>query len=224
MTIETQTLSEQITAVIYAGMPGWMKAIGSSEAFARETAAAVMEVLPTSAMPPEKIDRFAGFFAAHGEYGMAEEFRDSVTPLPPVTNDEAVYHLAWLMWCNQEGYHLPEDRAIITNWMREDAALLCREDEATRDTLVEQAREVLAALAVESLLGEAVRAARERDGDAVRALQDAPVVIDPSRHVVDPALHSPAFIDGWMLGYREAMNDLDAVPLLHSYDVTGDES
>jgi hypothetical protein len=55
-------------------------------------------------------------------------------------------HLAWLMWCYQEGYMLPEDRAPMTNWLLEPDVMLHPEDVAERDALLTMADEVLAAL------------------------------------------------------------------------------
>jgi len=56
-------------------------------------------------------------------------------------------HLAWLMWCYQEGYTKAEDRAIMDNWMGEhqDNAT----DEQMRQDLLEMADEVLASMATE---------------------------------------------------------------------------
>lgn len=58
-------------------------------------------------------------------------------------------HLAWLMWCFQEGYTKVEDREFMENWFGEhqDNA----EDEQTRQDLLEMADEVLAALEAESV-------------------------------------------------------------------------
>lgn len=57
-----------------------------------------------------------------------------------MTND-AVTTLAWLMWCYEEGYKTAEDRSFMENWMGEhqDNA----EDEATRQSLLAMATEIL---------------------------------------------------------------------------------
>jgi hypothetical protein len=56
-------------------------------------------------------------------------------------------HLAWLMWCFQEGYTKAEDREVMENWFGEhqDNAT----DEQTRQDLLEMADEVLAVLEAE---------------------------------------------------------------------------
>jgi hypothetical protein len=51
--------------------------------------------------------------------------------------------LAWLMWCYEQGYKVPEDRAIITNWLGDDDALLTSNDRRDRDALLGMADEVL---------------------------------------------------------------------------------
>lgn len=63
------------------------------------------------------------------------------------TNADVRQQLAWLMWCYAEGYRTSEDRELMENWMGEhqDNA----EDEATRQTLLAMADEVLAALDAE---------------------------------------------------------------------------
>ena len=50
--------------------------------------------------------------------------------------------LAWLMWCFQEGYRTAEDRAIMDNWFGEHQDN--EEDEATRQSLLSMADEILA--------------------------------------------------------------------------------
>lgn len=74
-------------------------------------------------------------------------YMTGTVPLGP-PSIRARVHLAWLMWCYQEGYKTAEDRAIMENWMGEhqDNA----EDEATRQILLTMADEVLAALADEA--------------------------------------------------------------------------
>lgn len=58
-------------------------------------------------------------------------------------SEAAVTHLAWMMWCWDEGYRTVEDRALLDNWFGEhqDNA----EDERTRQQLLAMAREVLSA-------------------------------------------------------------------------------
>lgn len=58
-------------------------------------------------------------------------------------DDEIRYHLAWLMWCYQEGYHNPADRAILTSWMREPDSQLTEHDVELRQHLLGMADEIL---------------------------------------------------------------------------------
>ena len=60
---------------------------------------------------------------------------------------DAVTTLAWLMWCFGEGYKKAEDRAFMENWFGEhqDNA----EDEATRQSLLAMATEILIVWEVE---------------------------------------------------------------------------
>jgi hypothetical protein len=53
-------------------------------------------------------------------------------------------HLAWLMWCYQQGYTNPLDRAILDNWMGDDPAMLTLDDVRERRELLGMADEVLA--------------------------------------------------------------------------------
>ncbi len=53
-------------------------------------------------------------------------------------------HLAWLMWCYQQGYTNAEDRAILTNWFLDDPANDHREDAKLRVELLAMADEILA--------------------------------------------------------------------------------
>lgn len=59
-------------------------------------------------------------------------------------------HLAWLMWCYDQGYSNPADRAILTNWIRNDPATLTPGDVRTRRELLTMADEILAILARQS--------------------------------------------------------------------------
>jgi hypothetical protein len=53
-------------------------------------------------------------------------------------------HLAWLMYCYQQGYTNPADRAILTNWMRDDPATLHPDDVPLQRSLLGMADEILA--------------------------------------------------------------------------------
>ena len=55
-------------------------------------------------------------------------------------------HLAWLMWCYQQGYTNPLDREGMTNWLLDDPATLHPDDAALRPRLLAMADEILAAL------------------------------------------------------------------------------
>ena len=56
-------------------------------------------------------------------------------------------HLAWLMWCYDQGYTNPADRADLTNWMGNDPATLHSHDVERQRALLGMADEVLALLA-----------------------------------------------------------------------------
>lgn len=58
--------------------------------------------------------------------------------------------LAWLMWCYEEGYGNPVDRAGMENWMAGDPARMHPDDVKSRRHLLGMADEVLAALAAET--------------------------------------------------------------------------
>ena len=58
--------------------------------------------------------------------------------------EDARLHLAWLLWCFNEGYVNAEDRAIMTNWLLADPANLHPDDVALRPHLLAMADEVLA--------------------------------------------------------------------------------
>lgn len=66
-----------------------------------------------------------------------------VVGLPPPIH--ARTHLAWLLWCYQQGYANPQDRAIMTNWIADDPEQkpLCLEDEVERENLLAMADEIL---------------------------------------------------------------------------------
>jgi hypothetical protein len=63
-----------------------------------------------------------------------------------MAENDPVAHLAWLMWCYKQGYTNAEDRAILTNWMRDDPATLTPHDIAERAHLLEMAAEILESL------------------------------------------------------------------------------
>lgn len=67
---------------------------------------------------------------------------DSGTETPRV-------RLAWLMWCYEQGYTDPADRAILTNWMGDDPATLHPDDMKQRDALLGMADEILALMRAE---------------------------------------------------------------------------
>jgi hypothetical protein len=63
---------------------------------------------------------------------------------------DARFHLAWLLWCYEQGYTKAEDReGGIGNWLLRDPATLCAEDVELRLDLLAMADEVLAALEAE---------------------------------------------------------------------------
>jgi hypothetical protein len=55
-------------------------------------------------------------------------------------------HLAWLIWCFDQGYVNPRDRAILTNWLLDDPARLNPHDAKLRLQLLAMADEILALL------------------------------------------------------------------------------
>lgn len=55
-------------------------------------------------------------------------------------------HLAWLMWCFQEGYTNPADREYLDNWLLDDPSTLHPKDAELRPHLLTMADEVLARL------------------------------------------------------------------------------
>lgn len=55
-------------------------------------------------------------------------------------------HLAWLMYCYQQGYVKAEDRAILANWLLDDPATLHPDDAALHPHLLAMADEILDAL------------------------------------------------------------------------------
>jgi hypothetical protein len=54
------------------------------------------------------------------------------------------YEIAWRIWCWRQGYGDPEDRAILTNWLREDESKLHPHDIEDRDDVLSIADEVIA--------------------------------------------------------------------------------
>lgn len=55
-------------------------------------------------------------------------------------------HLARLMWCYQQGYTNPADRASLTNWLGDDPATLHPDDKPVQQGLLGMADEILALL------------------------------------------------------------------------------
>jgi hypothetical protein len=82
----------------------------------------------------------------------AERQRQEIEYIPsdqPIGfTEDARTHLAWLMWCFQEGYVKAEDREIITNWLTDPAELaaLTPQDAKLRENLLTMADEVLTVL------------------------------------------------------------------------------
>jgi len=62
-------------------------------------------------------------------------------------NESARYRLAWLMWCFDQGYRTPEDRALMTNWMLEPDDQQHPDDLVEKEQLLRMADEVLVAMA-----------------------------------------------------------------------------
>jgi hypothetical protein len=54
--------------------------------------------------------------------------------------------LAWLMWCYDQGYTNPADRAILENWLGADPATLHPDDVVKQQALLGMADEILALL------------------------------------------------------------------------------
>jgi hypothetical protein len=59
---------------------------------------------------------------------------------------DARTHVAWLLWCLDQGYIKAEDRAILDNWLEEDPATLHPDDAEQRPHLRTMADEVIAAV------------------------------------------------------------------------------
>ena len=53
-------------------------------------------------------------------------------------------HLAWLMYCYQQGYTNPADRAIMRNWIGDDPATMHPDDVILSAQLLSMADEILA--------------------------------------------------------------------------------
>jgi hypothetical protein len=61
---------------------------------------------------------------------------------------DARTHLAWLIWCFNEGYVTAEDRAVSgPNWLLDDPATMHPDDAKLRPHLLTMADEVLGLLA-----------------------------------------------------------------------------
>jgi hypothetical protein len=64
-----------------------------------------------------------------------------------MTNEALRRHVAWLMWCLDQGYVNAEDRAVLTyNWLEEDPAMLHPDDAARRPHLLAMADEIIEAV------------------------------------------------------------------------------
>jgi hypothetical protein len=68
--------------------------------------------------------------------------------------EEARVHVAWLMWCLDQGYTDAEDRALLENWLQDDPVTLHPDDAKLRPHLLAMADEVLAAAGAELPGGE----------------------------------------------------------------------
>ena len=55
-------------------------------------------------------------------------------------------HIAWLLWCLQQGYVNAEDRAILHNWLDDDPATFHPDDAKEVPHLLAMADEVIAAV------------------------------------------------------------------------------
>ena len=55
-------------------------------------------------------------------------------------------HIAWLLWCLDQGYENAADRAILTNWLEDDPATLHPDDAVRREHLLAMADEVISAV------------------------------------------------------------------------------
>jgi hypothetical protein len=62
-------------------------------------------------------------------------------------------HLAWLIYCYDQGYTTPAHRAILTNWLGDDPATLHPDDVVRQRNLLRMADEVLALMAAEAADG-----------------------------------------------------------------------
>jgi hypothetical protein len=58
-------------------------------------------------------------------------------------------HVAWLLWCANEGYLTAEDRPARGNWLLEPVESLHVDDAAARPHWLAMADEVLAALSAD---------------------------------------------------------------------------
>ena len=72
--------------------------------------------------------------------------------------------IAWLLWCIDQGYTDPDDRAILHNWMGDDPATLHPDDVIRREHLMAMADGIL-----EAALPAIVLAERERIRSAVNS-------------------------------------------------------
>lgn len=71
------------------------------------------------------------------------------------------YDIAWRIWCWQEGYNHPDERALLRNWMRDDENGMHPNDIRDRDALLPIADEVI------EMAKEMIKPARADDVNSV---------------------------------------------------------
>lgn len=91
-------------------------------------------------------------------------------PQTETTQTDARIHLAWLIWCYEQGYTLAEDREILSNWLLDDPASLHPDDLRDRGGLLAMADEVLALLDTPPALCRCGHEEHLHDREAVPAL------------------------------------------------------
>lgn len=60
-----------------------------------------------------------------------------------MTDVDLRQHVAWLIWCYDQGYRKPEDRAILTNWTGRDPSTLTPKDTAEQAALLAMADDII---------------------------------------------------------------------------------
>lgn len=73
---------------------------------------------------------------------VAEGGQPDTAPVPGEV--EPRIHLAWLMYCYQQGYTAPVDRAGLTNWLGDHPSTLHPDDVERQRDLLRMADEILA--------------------------------------------------------------------------------